>query len=46
MTPNLYDLSSAEGVKQIVTALFQGYNYRLYTAGCLPTPAIPNGWQP
>lgn len=33
MTPNLYDLSSAEGVKQIVTALFQGYNYRLYTEG-------------
>ena len=33
MTPNLYDLNSAEGVRQIVTALFQGYNYRLYTEG-------------
>lgn len=33
MTPNLYDLGSAQGVRQIVTALFQGYNYRLYTEG-------------
>ena len=33
MTPNLYDLNSAEGVRQIVAALFQGYNYRLYTEG-------------
>ena len=33
MTPNLYDLNSAEGVRQIVSALFQGYNYRLYTEG-------------
>lgn len=33
MTPNLYDLSSAQGVRQIVAALFQGYNYRLYTEG-------------
>ena len=33
MTPNLYDLGSAEGVRQIVAALFQGYNYRLYTEG-------------
>ena len=33
MTPNLYDLNSVEGVRQIVAALFQGYNYRLYTEG-------------
>ena len=33
MTPNLYDLNSAEGVRRIVAALFQGYNYRLYTEG-------------
>ena len=33
MTPNLYDLNSAAGVRQIVAALFQGYNYRLYTEG-------------
>ena len=33
MTPNLYDLNSAEGIRQIVAALFQGYNYRLYTEG-------------
>ena len=33
MTPNLYDLNSAAGVWQIVAALFQGYNYRLYTEG-------------
>ena len=33
MTPDLYDLDSAEGVRQIVAALFQGYNYRLYTDG-------------
>ena len=33
MTPNLYDLNSPAGVRQIVAALFQGYNYRLYTEG-------------
>lgn len=33
MTPNIYDLNSAVGVRQIVSALFQGYNYRLYTEG-------------
>ena len=33
MTPNLYDLNSANGVRQIVAALFQGYNYRVYTEG-------------
>ncbi len=33
MTPNVYDLSSVAGVRQIVAALFQGYNYRLYTEG-------------
>ncbi len=27
----IYDLNSAEGIKRIVTALFTGYNYRLYT---------------
>ena len=30
MTPNLYDLNSAAGVREIVAALLQGYNYRLY----------------
>ena len=33
MTPNLYDLNSADGVRLIVAALLQGYNYRLYTEG-------------
>ena len=33
MTPDLYDLDSVAGVRQIVAALFQGYNYRLYTEG-------------
>ena len=33
MTPDVYDLSSVAGVRQIVAALFQGYNYRLYTEG-------------
>jgi hypothetical protein len=33
MTSNVYDLGSVEGVRQIVAALFQGYNYRLYTEG-------------
>ena len=33
MTPNIYDLNSGIGVRQIVSALFQGYNYRLYTEG-------------
>ena len=32
-TPRLYDLSTAEGVREIVGALFLGYNYRLYTEG-------------
>ena len=32
-TPELYDLNSASGIRQIVTALFMGYNYRLYTEG-------------
>ena len=31
--PELYDLNSAGGIRQIVTALFMGYNYRLYTEG-------------
>ena len=33
MTPDLYDLNSAAGVRQIVAALFLGYNYRRYTEG-------------
>lgn len=33
MTPNVYDLGTVSGVRQIVAALFQGYNYRLYTEG-------------
>lgn len=32
-TPRLYDLSTAEGLREIVAALFLGYNYRLYTEG-------------
>ena len=32
-TPRLYDLSSAEGLREIVAALCLGYNYRLYTEG-------------
>lgn len=32
-TPTLYSLDAADGVRQIVAALFQGYNYRLYTEG-------------
>ena len=32
-TPRLYDLKSAEGVREIVAALCLGYNYRLYTEG-------------
>ena len=31
--PRLYDLSSAEGVREIVAALCLGHNYRLYTEG-------------
>ena len=31
--PRLYDLKSAEGVREIVAALCLGYNYRLYTEG-------------
>lgn len=33
ITPLLYDLGSPEGLRAIVTALFCGYNYRLYTEG-------------
>lgn len=33
MTPDLYDLNSADGVRKIVIALLQGYNYRLFTEG-------------
>ena len=33
MMPNLYDLDSSEGLREIVAALFLGYNYRLYTEG-------------
>ena len=31
--PRLYDLGSAQGLREIVAALFLGYNYRLYTEG-------------
>ncbi len=31
MTPTFYDLNSPAGLRAIVTALFCGYNYRLYT---------------
>ena len=31
--PRLYDLNSADGVREIVAALCLGYNYRLYTEG-------------
>ena len=44
-TPNLYDLNSAEGVRQIVAALCQGYNYRLYTEGQTRTELLDAyGW--
>lgn len=33
MTPSIYDLGTAEGLREIVGALFMGYNYRLYTEG-------------
>ena len=33
MTPNIFSLDSPDGVRQIVAALFLGYNYRLYTEG-------------
>ena len=33
MIPSLYDLDSSEGLQEVVTALFLGYNYRLYTEG-------------
>lgn len=32
-TPRLYDLNSAEGLREIVAALCLGHNYRLYTEG-------------
>lgn len=32
-TPTLYSLDAADSLRQIVAALFQGYNYRLYTEG-------------
>ena len=31
--PRLYDLHSAEGLREIVAALCLGHNYRLYTEG-------------
>ena len=31
MTPNIYDLNSPDGIREIVAALCMGYNYRLYT---------------
>ncbi len=33
MTPNIYSLESPEGIREIVSALLMGYNYRLYTEG-------------
>ena len=33
MTPSIYDLSTPAGMREIVAALFMGYNYRLYTEG-------------
>lgn len=33
MTPSIYDLGTSDGMRQIVGALFTGYNYRLYTEG-------------
>ena len=33
MAPELYNLNAPEGLRAIVTALFCGYNYRLYTEG-------------
>jgi len=40
MTPNLYDLSAPQGMREIVSALFVGYNYRLYTEGETRTQLI------
>ena len=31
--PRLYDLGTAEGLREIVAALILGYNYRIYTEG-------------
>ena len=33
LTPTIYRLDSPEGLRQIIAALFLGYNYRLYTEG-------------
>ncbi len=33
MIPDIYSLDSPDGIRQIVAALFLGYNYRLYTEG-------------
>lgn len=42
MTPILYDLNSADGVRKIVIALLQGYNYRLFTEGQTRTHLLVN----
>ena len=42
MTPTLYDLNSADGVRKIVIALLQGYNYRLFTEGQTRTHLLAN----
>ena len=42
MTPTLYDLNSADGVRKIVIALMQGYNYRLFTEGQTRTHLLAN----
>lgn len=33
LIPTIYSLDSPDGIRQIVAALFLGYNYRLYTEG-------------
>lgn len=42
MIPTLYDLNSADGVRKIVIALLQGYNYRLFTEGQTRTHLLTN----
>ena len=40
MTPSIYDLNTPAGMREIVAALFMGYNYRLYTEGETRTQLI------
>ena len=33
MTPSMYNITTPQGLREIVAALFTGFNYRLYTEG-------------